>query len=84
MNLHEHAESVKTKDDLVPFIRALRSDLSENRDAWENPTLESFLEAMEAWIGDMNGYYLNQGQQPPERPDWRTFALILAASRIYE
>jgi len=82
--LGQQTANVKSKEDLARFVAALRKDLQTNSDEWENPTLEQFLEAMEAWIDSMDGFYKNLGRQCPDTPTWQTFADILLASKIYE
>jgi len=39
---------------------------------------------MEAWVNDMEGYYLNSNQPVPKQPSWKTIADILYASKMYE
>jgi hypothetical protein len=77
-------DSVKTREDLARFVLALRDDLLSHEDAWENATLARFLEALGAWIGDMQGYFKNQGIPEPEQPDWRLVGHMLFAASIYE
>jgi len=84
MKLHQRIESIASKEDLASFVGALRVDLKEHPDEWENPTLEMFLEAMESWIESMDGWYMNKGEVPPSVPSWQTFAHMLYASKIYE
>ncbi len=84
MELYKKVEGVKSREDLIKFINQLRMDLQTNKDEWENITLEDFLEAMEAWINDMDGYYLNSDQPVPKQPSWKTIADILYASSMYE
>jgi hypothetical protein len=84
MELYEKVKNVKSREDLIQFINHLRMDLQTNKDEWENITLEDFLEAMEAWVNDMEGYYLNSNQPVPKQPSWKTFADILYASSMYE
>ncbi|NMD52348.1 hypothetical protein HG547_11995 [Shewanella sp. DNRA4] len=84
MELHEKINTVGSKEDFADFISALRTDLLAHPDTWENPTLESFLEAMESWVGSMESYYKNTGQECPEIPGWKVFADILYAAKIYE
>jgi hypothetical protein len=76
MEIYQKVEAVKTKEDIIKFIMYLREDLHEKKSEWENPTLEAFLESMEAWISDNENLPLN--------PSWKTFADILYASKIYE
>ena len=84
MELYERVENIKNREDLIKFIHHLRKDLQSNSAEWENITLEDYLEAMEAWINDMDGYYLNNNQIPPEQPTWKNIADILIASGMYE
>ena len=84
MELFERVENVKSKDDLIKFINHLRMDLKTNSAKWENITLEDYLEAMEAWVNDMDGYYLNTNQPIPKQPSWKTIADILYAASSYE
>ncbi|MCZ8520959.1 MULTISPECIES: DUF7660 family protein [Paenibacillus] len=69
-------KDVSTKEDLVTFLHALRHDLTENTATWENQTLESFLEAIEAWLNDSN--------LVSDTPTWSTFATSLLAGKAYE
>lgn len=84
MHLHEMINEIRSKDDLLRFLTALRKDLVTNKEDWENPTLDRCLEAMQGWIQDMNSYYSNTNQTIPEQPTWKVFADILYAAKIYE
>ena len=75
-------DDIKTKEDLSEFIKVLMNEY--NKDDWENNNIPDFLEAMSAWIIDMDGYYKNNGKDIPNKPDWKTFAEILKASTMYE
>jgi hypothetical protein len=77
-------EPIKTKKDFVSFVYELSQDYRDNPKSWQNKDLGSFLEALAAWVDDMEGYYLNQGQQVPEKPDWQMLANMLTAAKIYE
>ncbi|RAP75660.1 DUF7660 family protein [Paenibacillus montanisoli] len=84
MQPHELINDIKSKEDFLKFLTALRNDLSTNDEDWENPTLARYLEAMEAWITDSDAYYINTNQLVPKQPTWKTFADILYAAKIYE
>ncbi|QHW31917.1 hypothetical protein GZH47_14555 [Paenibacillus rhizovicinus] len=79
MQLHE----IRSKNDFLRFLTVLRSDLVKNSNDWENPTLDKYLEAMQGWIQDMDGYYSDTDQTIPEQT-WKVFADILYAAKIYE
>jgi len=82
--LAEKLESVQTRHDLSEFIASLLQDFKKDKPGWENTTLPSFLEAMSAWVEDMDGYYQNQGKPFSEDQLWKTFAEILYAAKMYE
>jgi hypothetical protein len=84
MTLAEHNNSIRSREDLVGFVRALGKDLRDDPSSWENVSLERFLDAMGAWMEDMDGYYLNQGKPVPQQPDWKVMGDILMAAKIYE
>jgi hypothetical protein len=84
MTLPERARSVRTRSDLVDFLRALEADFADNPEEWDNGDLASFLEAMAAWSADMEGFYLNSGEDLDALPPWRVLADILMAARAYE
>ena len=84
MQFHEQIETISSKEDLAVFVEALHADFMANPDRWENATLDSFLEAMAAWIPSMDNVRRNMGKESLERPEWSTFADILYASTMYE
>lgn len=67
---------VSSKEELVEFLNKLRHDLTNNIVSWENPNLESFLEAMEAWLTDFD--------YNSDSPTWGLFATSLLAGKAYE
>ncbi len=77
-------ENIETREDLVKFIGVLANESSSSSKNWENDDLPSFLEAMAAWIEDMDGYYQNKGEPMPSQPSWKTIGEILKAATRYE
>jgi hypothetical protein len=69
-------ENIKTRSDFIAFLKVLEQDLKHNRDDWENPDLERFLEAMSAWMTDTGG-------KGSADPSWALFASALLAAKIY-
>lgn len=84
MKVDQAIDSIRSREDFVSFVRMLLFDLRDNAEEWENNVLESYLEAIAAWVDDMEGYYQNRGEPVPEYPTWKTFAEILLAAKIYE
>ncbi|MGW6921837.1 DUF7660 family protein [Streptomyces sp. NPDC054950] len=83
-NLDDQAVAVTTREDFVAFLAAALADLRDRPEEWENRTLENFLEAWGAWVGDMRGWCANRGEVVPEQPDWHLLASMVMAARIYE
>ncbi|MDP1884364.1 MAG: hypothetical protein Q8L10_03255 [Candidatus Moranbacteria bacterium] len=84
MGIHEKVNNIKKRSDFVLFVQELNKDYKENPDSWENKDLGAYLEALAAWVEDMDGYYLNQGKPIPEKPEWKTVADMLIAAKMYE
>ncbi len=71
------------RDEFVVVVRALERDFADNGDAWENTTLDTFLEALGAWVQDCGRCFANRGQATPD-VDWTLFAAALQAAVMYE
>ncbi|MFF7714760.1 hypothetical protein [Streptomyces sp. NPDC007988] len=78
------ADEVTSRQDLALHIRRLRSDLLKRSDQWENATLESYLEAMAAWIEAAPHWYRSRGEEMPAEAEWTYFAQALSAAVVYE
>lgn len=91
MDLNELLEKVNTKDTFLQFVKALKDDkidedekektnpsspYSYGVNGWENGTISSFLESIEAYGQD--------SEQIKEKPNWKNFALLLYAGKFYE
>jgi hypothetical protein len=76
---------VATREDLRRLVAQMHADfLDSGVLEWENATLERFLEAMAAYLGDLDGYFHNSGEPVPDQPDWHLVALLLVAASGYE
>jgi len=82
--LTEIRQKIQSKDDLVSFILILIKFLKEYPEDWENITLESYLDALAAWINDMDGYFHNIGEPVPQQPDWELIGRSLMNASNYE
>jgi hypothetical protein len=72
------AEDPGSVDAVLRAIDELRIELQQGRlDDWENPTLESFLEAMRAWLEAM-------GPRVGDKPSWRFIQAMVQAAKVYE
>ncbi|GAB5486339.1 MAG: hypothetical protein Pars93KO_27730 [Parasphingorhabdus sp.] len=77
-------EDVESKSDLVQFVTELSLEERRTNSSFNNCDLGSFLDAMAAWISDMDDYYSNIGVNKLEDSPWRMFSEILMASTMYE
>jgi hypothetical protein len=75
---------VRTRDELVAFVRDLHQDYLQRGHDWENQSVDSFLEALAAWIADSDGWYRNFGKDLPANGDWTFIARALSAATVYE
>jgi hypothetical protein len=78
-------EQVASREDLPRVIAQMRADLAGSGwREWENPTLDRFLEAIEAVLDGLPGRLASQGMTEPAQPDWALIARILVAATGYE
>lgn len=74
-----------TKKEFIQFIENLRLDFIQNKEQWENKTIEDYLEALSRYTEDINGYYKNTNQDIDLKEiDWKVFSDILKGSSMYE
>ena len=78
------AKKVQSKEDFLLFISTLIKDLNENGNSWENNILNNYLEAIQSWVEDMEGYYKNNNLEQPNNISWKVFSDILIAAKMYE
>ena len=84
MNLEDQVNTISSRKDFVVFVRALSDSLRSSPNDWENTDLERFLDALAAWVQDMDGVFKNRGESPPHTPDWKLVGEMLLAASIYE
>ncbi len=82
--LHERACEVRTREEFIQFVRVLASNRDDKPDEWENPDLPAYLEALAAWVEDMDGYFQGRREPVPQQPTWNTLAQIVLAAKVYE
>lgn len=58
---------VRSVQDLIAVLTHLRSDLDENPDHWENPSLDRFLRALAAWLSAFPRSYVKHDSRSPSR-----------------
>lgn len=78
------AEDVRSRQDLIEFLNGVTEDLRAGRLVVENSTVPSFVGGMAGWLEDMDGYFRNRGEEPPESASWRLLAMVVSAGLVYE
>ncbi|USA47698.1 hypothetical protein NDN11_06180 [Acinetobacter sp. C26M] len=84
-HLDKAIDAISSHTELAIFIKKLRQNLIDDPNNWENINLSDFLDALASWTEDMEGYYKNIDQSNRlDKLDWKVFAEMLMAARIYE
>lgn len=81
MQLQEQLEAVTDEATFLEFVRALANDRRAEGKAWQNDSIEDFLEAAGSWADD-SGFGARQGLSAAS--PWKKFAVFLYCGKIYE
>ena len=65
-------------------MSSLINDFKNNPEYWENKNLLDYLLAIQSWAEDMEGFYLNNKIELPININWKGFANILTAAKMFE
>lgn len=80
----EDVSEIRSRLDFADYVDQLRAELTDKSIEWQNEDLESFLEAMSAWVRDMDGVYRNRVEEVPQDVPWDVFAQILLSASACE
>ncbi len=80
----EAVQQIRSREDFAAFVRLLLRNREAKPGEWENRDLPTFLDALAAWVEDMDGYYRNLGQPLPDQPSWKMLGQMLLAAKVYE
>lgn len=77
MNNNVFDYEVNDRSSFIHFLNLLQKDLAENPQHWENKTLPDFLEALERYSEDVQGYFDNMKiDRNADEPNWNIFATL--------
>jgi len=79
-----NTDGVATREKVIAVIHAMVENLRGNPDAWENATLDRFLEALAASLEGVEHAYANRGEILPTQPSWQLVAELLVMASGYE
>lgn len=82
--MFDKVNAIKNKEDFLVFISEFRDTLIKNPDSWTNNDLSSYLEDLSICVEGMEQFYINTKQTVPENIDWKVFADILIAAKMYK
>ncbi len=83
--LQDKIISVKSQQQLSSFIEELAKNYNDAPNLWENKDIPTFLNAMAAWVEDMDAFYKNNDLPYDESNiSWKNIADMLFAATIYE
>lgn len=60
MSVAKKIQLISNREDFVLFVYELSKSFRTNPESWENKDLGAYLEALAAWVEDMDGYYLER------------------------
>jgi len=67
------------------FLKLVLTDFEKNSAEWENNRLDLFLEAMQRYSEDLDGFYQNAYPKlDADQSTWRAFSDIIKGAIIYE
>ncbi|MGQ1945208.1 DUF7660 family protein [Ornithobacterium rhinotracheale] len=72
-NIYEFAKKVNSKQDFIQFLNFLINDY-ENKNDWENDTIDLFLDGMMGYIQD----------SLTDEISWKNLTEIFLAAKVYE
>ncbi|MEU4426179.1 hypothetical protein AB0F81_36630 [Actinoplanes sp. NPDC024001] len=75
---------VQSHTDVARIVELMLADLRAHPQAWENPTLERFLDALAAGLDDLGALHTNRGEAMPSEPSWKLLAECLVMATGYE
>lgn len=74
-----------TRLQFITFLEEFKQNLDQNSKSWKNINLSDFLEAMQRYTEDLQGYYDNlKIDRDADIPTWENFQTILLGAAIYE
>ncbi len=77
-DLYKVYDHIKNRRDFEKFLELLYEDFKNNKNDWENLTLDHFLESLYASNQDTTD------KQNLEQPTWKLFADLLLTAKVYE
>lgn len=68
---------IKDKSDFIRFMELYRLTVKDL-------SIKGYLESIQAWVEDMDGYYKNTNKEEPKNINWDFIATLLYVGSVYE
>jgi hypothetical protein len=82
--LYHDVSKIHDHEGLAGLIWAMHADLAARPEAWENPRLDLYLEALAALIGSLDHVMANRGEPTPAQPTWALIGSPLLGAALHE
>lgn len=82
--LNDRVAALDNRQDLVAFVSELQHDLAANPAAWENFSLDHYLDALVAWLDGPDESFAQFDEPVPLPRSWRFAGKMLLAAKYYE
>ena len=70
MDTLTRAQEVQSRVELAHFLADLSEEIRAGREAVENASAVDLLDAASRWVADMDGFFVNRGEEAPPSPTW--------------
>ncbi|REE07663.1 hypothetical protein DFQ09_11210 [Winogradskyella pacifica] len=84
-NIDDGTLNISDRKSFSKFAEKLLMDYKKNGEKWEIKRIDDFIENINRYAEDIDGYYKNMNfETSAETPTWRIFAQILKGATVYE
>ena len=77
-------ESVKSYDDVILLLRAMKEEIEKRPEKWAHTTLQGYFDSMAAWLEDSKGSEQVAHLDSLGATTWQSIADMLTAPKFYE
>ena len=83
-DVYEALIEVQNKETFLKFMKELAKDFDTNPQEWDSITINAYLNGVQSWVHDMDGDYMNTGQEVPKDINWNFIAVLFYVGKIYD
>ena len=79
MNWNDKINGSYDLESFLCFLSSLREDFLNNKESWENQSIDTYLESIIAWLNEYNGEDIDI-----KIPNWKAITSMFYMGKIYE